>query len=470
MHSIITRFAPSPTGNLHIGGVRTALINYVVTSQAKIKNPKSKFLLRIEDTDKNRSNLDFQNTITEGLKWLGINYDGDPYIQSLKIERHRDIAFNLLKNNKAFKCICTTEILEKIRSENKNNKINDKRLCKKCETDTNIQNLDKNFTIRIKIPKNGDTAIDDLIQGKVKVANKEIDEFVILRGDGTPTYMLSSVVDDFDMGVNLIIRGDDHLNNLFRQNFIYINMDWATPNYAHLPLIHGEDGKKLSKRHGAVNINDFKSNGYLKESIINNLILLGWSPPESNELIEIDQIIKNFNLKKFSKSSSIFNYSKLNFFNNFYMKNEKNLINFNEYCNFNVKLKKLFNMDKEKILKLFNVYKKNLNNYKELENICEVYFDHNFDIIKKKLFDKNFDILIKDFILILDSILVWSRENLENSIKNFISDKKIKFIKFGKPLRIILINSENGPSISDILYILDKKNSIMRLKNYISNK
>ena len=459
MNSIITRFAPSPTGNLHVGGVRTALINYVFTMQSKLKYPDSKFLLRIEDTDKNRSNLEFQKNIIDGLRWLGINYDQDIYLQSSKIKRHKEIAF---------KCVCTSDILEKIRNQNKINKINDKRLCKTCEKDISIQNLDKNFVIRIKIPMDGYIEVEDQIQGRVKVFNKELDEFVILREDGTPTYMLSVVVDDFDMGVNLIIRGDDHLNNLFRQQFIYKNMEWEVPNYAHLPLIHGEDGKKLSKRHGAININDFKSEGYLKESIINNLILLGWSPSNLNELIDITEIIKNFNLMKFSKSSSIFSYTKLNFLNNHYMRNEKNLLNFNEYCKSNLDLKKYLHTDKEKLIKIFNIYKKNLNNYKELVNISKIYFDNNSDFLEKKSLDENFNNLIKEYILILEVISNWSIENLEISIKNFISDKKIKFVKFGKPLRIILINSENGPSISDIFYILDKKDSIKRIKNYIN--
>ena len=256
------------------------------------------------------------DNIISGLKWLGINHDDTIYIQSKKLNRHQEIAFDLLRNKKAFKCVCSNELLEKRRREIRESKINIKRLCKICEEDDEIQDLKEGFAIRIKIPNTGKTEINDLIQGKIIVQNEELDNFILLRNDGSPTYMLSVVVDDFDMNVNMIIRGDDHLNNAFRQFYIYKNMKWEIPEYAHIPLIHGEDGKKLSKRHGAVSINEFKENGYLKESIINNLILLGWAPPTNDEKLKIDEIINLYNLKNISKSSSIFSYDKLNFFNN----------------------------------------------------------------------------------------------------------------------------------------------------------
>jgi len=325
MNTIVTRFAPSPTGKLHIGSVRTALINYLIVQQAKLKFPNSKFLLRIEDTDQKRSKKEFIDNILYGLKWLEINYDEEIFIQSKQLKRHREIAYHLLKNKKAFKCICSVEILEKKRIEIRKSKINLKKLCQTCETDKEVQKMKEGFTIRIKIPLIGQTEINDLIQGKIIVKNEELDNFILLRKDGSPTYMLSVVVDDFDMGVNMVIRGDDHLNNAFRQFYIYKNMNWKLPEYAHIPLIHGEDGKKLSKRHGAISVTDFKENGYLKESIINNLILLGWAPPTKNEIIEIDEIINLYNFRKISKSSSIFSYNKLNFFNNHFIKEDNDM-------------------------------------------------------------------------------------------------------------------------------------------------
>ncbi|MDC0057106.1 glutamate--tRNA ligase, partial [Alphaproteobacteria bacterium] len=306
MNAIITRFAPSPTGNLHIGGVRTALLNYIITQRAKQKFPESKFLLRIEDTDKVRSKHEFKRNILEGLNWIGLNYDDKPYIQSERIKRHQQVALKLLENKKAFKCICKPAELEKKRNENIKNHKNVKRLCTSCENNFDIQALKNKYVVRIKIPNSENTKITDLVQGKITVENQEIDNFILLRNNGTPTYMLSVVVDDFDMGVNFIIRGDDHLNNSFRQLHIYKNMHWSIPQYAHIPLIHGENGKKLSKRHGAVNISEFKEKGYLQEAIINNLILLGWSPANKDEIISLKEIIDNFEIKQLSKSSSIF--------------------------------------------------------------------------------------------------------------------------------------------------------------------
>ena len=469
MNSIITRFAPSPTGNLNIGSIRTALINYIISKQAKKKFPDSKFLLRIEDTDKKRSKIEFKESIINGLNWMGINYDNEPYIQSSEIKRHQEVALELLKSDKAFKCICSNETLEKKREFNRKNKISNKKICETCEDDLEIQSLKENFVIRIKIPNVGSTSINDAIQGVIKVNNKEIDDFILLRRDSTPTYMLSVVVDDYEMGVNFVIRGDDHLNNVFRQNFIYENMGWKIPRYAHLSLIHGSDGKKLSKRHGAVDINDFKENGYLRESIINNLILLGWSPNTKDEYIDIKEIIEKFDLNKISKSSSIFNYDKLNFFNNYFINKDKEYNNFNEYCESNDKLKFFINQDKDKMKKILEIYLIKINVFKDLEDIAEPYFKEKFKIDNNKLFTDSYNNIISEFVNILENISKWDLKSLEEILKKFIDNNKIKFSLFGKPSRIILINLENGPSISDILYILGKKNSIERLKNYIHN-
>ena len=468
MNSFIARFAPSPTGNLHLGGIRTALINYIIIQQYKKKYPNSKLLLRIEDTDKRRSKDEFKTNIIEGLKWLGLNFDDDAYIQSEKIFRHKDVANDLLKKNKAFKCICTTEILDIKRNTNLKNKKSIKRLCETCESDPIVQNLKSNFAIRIKIPENDGVAIDDVVQGKLSIQNKEIDNFIILRKDGTPTYMLSVVVDDYDMGVNLIIRGDDHLNNAFRQIFIYKNMNWPIPEYCHIPLIHGEDGKKLSKRHGAVDIIDLKKQGYLKESVINNLILLGWSPKTNSEIVEIDNIIKLFDIKKINKSSSIFSYKKLNFFNNKYLIDDNNYIKLINVTNKNQNLKNYITTNKEKYLRIFNIYKKNLSFYKELEEICFVYYQEDYVSKKNNLFESNYNKLIIEFYNIIIKFENWSLKNLENQINEFIKIKNIKFVEFGKPTRFLLINKENGPSVSEILFILGKKNSILRVNNYIS--
>ncbi len=463
MTNIITRFAPSPTGNLHVGSARTALLNFIVSQQ----NDSSKFYLRIEDTDKLRSKPEYNRNIVDGLQWLGIKWEKEIQIQSKRIKRHREIANLLLEKNFAYKCICSEEKLKVKREIIKKNKNISKKICTECKNDKAIQNLFEGFVIRIKLPDEGILKIQDKIQGEIIVKNRELDDFILLRADQSPTYMLSVVVDDNDLGVNLIIRGDDHLNNAFRQLYIYNFLNWNTPEYAHIPLIHGEDGSKLSKRHGAVDVLDFKKNGYLKEAIINNLILLGWSPGNKNEIINIDEIIELFKINNISKSSSIFSYKKLNFFNNHYLRNENGFKKFEDFCLNNNKLKSLIKIDKNKIEKIFQIYKKDLNNFLELLDIVDVYFDENFQFNIDNNFSEEFNGIFNDFKTKIINIENWTKENIQLNIEDFLKTKNIKFSVLGKPIRFILINSYNGPSISDIFVILGKKDSLERLNQYI---
>ena len=463
MTNIITRFAPSPTGNLHVGSARTALLNFIVSQQ----DLSSKFYLRIEDTDKLRSKNEFTKNILDGLEWLGIKWEKDMQIQSKRISRHQEVANILLEKKFAYKCICSEEKLNKKRDIIKKNKDISKKICTDCKDDTDIQNLSNGYVIRIKLPDIGELKINDNIQGDVVVQNKELDDFILLRKDKTPTYMLSVVVDDNDLGVNLIIRGDDHLNNAFRQYYIYSFLNWNIPNYAHIPLIHGEDGSKLSKRHGAVDILDFKKNGYLKEAIINNLILLGWSPGNKNEIIDIKEIIKLFKITKLSKSSSIFSYKKLNFFNNYYLRKDTGLNEFVNFCLNDEHLVGLIKQNKEKMNKIFQTYKKDLNNFNEISDIVGIYFDKNFKINKNENLKEDYKTILNEFIITMSKIENWSRDNIQKNIEDFLKLKNIKFPILGKPTRFLLTNSYNGPSISDIFVILGKKDSMDRLNQYI---
>tara|TARA_B100000575_G_scaffold288238_1_gene287942 strand:+ start:1781 stop:3199 length:1419 start_codon:yes stop_codon:yes gene_type:complete len=462
MTKYITRFAPSPTGNLHIGSARTALLNYIITK----KFPSSKYYLRIEDTDKLRSKKEFTQNILDGLSWLGIKWENDIQIQSKRIERHQEVAKKLLEKKYAYKCNCTEEKLNDKREIIKKNKNISKKICIDCKNNNDVQNLSDGFVVRLKLPEDGELLINDKIQGEIVVKNKELDDFILLRKDQTPTYMLSVVVDDNDLGVNFIIRGDDHLNNAFRQFYIYKYLNWKIPEYAHIPLIHGEDGSKLSKRHGAVDVLEFKRNGYLKEAIINNLILLGWSP-NNNEIIGIKEIIKSFEINKLSKSSSIFSYNKLNFFNNYYLRKENGFKEFEDYCKNHEKLKNLIETNKDKMELIFETYKKNLNNFSELLDIVDVYFDVNYKINSNESLNKEFKDIAYDFITKLNNTSNWTRDEVQKTIEDFLNIKKLKFPVLGKPLRYLLINSYNGPSISDIFVILGKKDSIDRLNQYI---
>ncbi len=463
MTEIITRFAPSPTGNLHIGSARTALINYI----SKSKDIKSKLYLRIEDTDKERSTEEFKNNILKGLKWLGIDWDNEPQIQSQNINRHLEIATKLLNDNKAYKCICTESILSERRRKINAGEVTSKKICTSCEKNEEIQSLKKGFVIRIKIPVEGNEILEDKIQGNVKVKNSEIDDYVLVRKDNTPTYMLSVVVDDYDLGVNFIIRGDDHLNNYFRQKFIYEYMNWKIPNYAHIPLIHGEDGAKLSKRHGAVNLIDLKKQGYLPQAIINNLILLGWSPKnQDDEIIELQNIISKFDIKDLSKSASIFSYKKLNYFNNYYLRKENNLDLFINYCQSNLILKQYMSKDKEKLIRIFNIYKKDIFKYDEMINIGEIYFNLKFKIYLNPKFHEEFNNYFNDFLKLINNINKWDYDTINLEIKNFLERNNIKFHIIGKPVRYLLTNDYNGPSITDIFMILGREKSLERLNKY----
>ena len=331
--------------------------------------------------------------------------------------------------------------------------------------------LPSNFAVRLKIPINGETKIIDKVQGKIIVLNKELDDYIILRKDRTPTYMLSVVVDDHDLGINLIIRGNDHLNNTFRQKYIYEFMNWKEPNYAHIPLIHGEDGTKLSKRHGSVNIMDLKKIGYLPEAIINSLILLGWSPnKKESELIKIEEIIKKFKIDEISKSASIFSYSKLDFFNNYYLRLSENLDNFIAFCKKNKKLKYYYEHDNNKLMRIFEIYKKNLIYYEEILKFTKIYFDTEYCIPEiTNNFDNIFNYNYKNFKEELSKLNTWTKEEIQNFLKKFLKEKNIKFPIFGKPLRYILTKFYEGPPLADIFFILGKKDSMERLNQYITN-
>ena len=469
MDTIVTRFAPSPTGYLHIGGIRTALINYILVNQSKKTNSDSKFILRIEDTDKKRSKKEYVNSIVEGLKWLGIEWDDQIYYQSKRISRHQEVALKLLETKNAYKCVCTQETINKLRIEKLKKNLNIKHLCENCESNQDIQNLKENYCIRIKIPKNGNIFINDIVQGNISVKNYEIDNYVILRNDNSPTYMLSVVVDDYDMQVNTIVRGDDHLNNSFRQYYLYEYLGWKHPKYAHLPLIHGLDGSKLSKRHGAININEFKKIGYLPKAIINYLILLGWSPKKNNEIIEFNEIIDKFNIKDISKSSSRFDYTKLNFLNNFYLQQEDNFKDFELFIKHNDSIKLYLNTNIEKIKDIYSAHKRKIKVFNELVEIIKIYFDKEFVTQPNVVLDDNFNKILSKFFIQLKTINNWNENNIEICIKNFIKKENLKLSFFGKPLRHLLTNNKDGISLGLVMMILGKDLTILRINNYLNN-
>jgi glutamyl-tRNA synthetase len=312
---VVTRFAPSPTGFLHIGGARTALFNWLFA-----RHHGGKYLLRIEDTDKARSTQPAIDAILDGLDWLGISGDGPAYFQSDFESRHAEVANQLIQRGAAYRCYLTSEELqarrEAAQAARRPFKIDS--MWRDCSPGPEQDG--KPFVVRIKAPREGETVIDDLVQGRVAVANAELDDFVLLRSDGTPTYMLAVVVDDHDMGVTHIIRGDDHLNNAFRQLAIIRPMNWPEPTYAHIPLIHGADGAKLSKRHGALGVDTYRDElGILPEALFNYLLRLGWGHGD-DEIISREQAVKWFDIDHVGKSPSRFDLKKLENLNGHYIR------------------------------------------------------------------------------------------------------------------------------------------------------
>ena len=460
MSKVATRFAPSPTGPLHIGGVRTALFNWLYT-----KNNGGKFFLRIEDTDKERSKEEFKKQIIKSLKWIGIEHDGDEYIQSKKIQDHINIVNELLKKGKAYKCFCTTEEIEEQKKRSKQKKIPyiyNRKWREKNETDApkNIKPV-----IRFKSKIDGSSELNDLVQGKVEIENNTIEDFIILRNDGTPTYNLSSSVDDHIMKMTHIIRGDDHKINTFKQIQIYEAMNWNVPLFAHIPLIHTIKGKKLSKRDNASTLDDYSKIGIMPEALRNYLLRLGWSYKDK-EIFNLEESIKFFNLEGIGKSPSKLDISRIMSMNEHYIKNidENNLYEYlKEYCN---EYKDPIDSKKEEIIKTSLKFLKNkAKTLEDIYNNSKFILQDNVIINNedKDLLDRNSINIIKIFIEKIKKIELFNKESIEPIVNDLIKENSTNFKSVGQPLRICLTGSKFGPGIYDILSALGKDEVIKRL-------
>jgi glutamyl-tRNA synthetase len=314
MSDVVTRFAPSPTGFLHIGGARTALFNWLYA-----KRQSGRMLLRIEDTDRERSTQAAIDAIIDGMKWLGLDWDGDIVYQFARAARHREIAEELLAQGRAYRCYASQQELDEMRERARAEKRPPRYDGRWRDRDPSDAPAGVAPVIRLKAPLDGETVIEDAVQGRVVFPNKDIDDFVLLRSDGTPTYMLAVVVDDHDMGVTQIIRGDDHLTNAARQKHIYEAMDWRPPAFAHIPLIHGPDGAKLSKRHGALGVDAYRAMGYLPAALRNYLVRLGWSQGD-REFFTLPEMIEAFDLAQVHRSPARFDFAKLENMNGHYLR------------------------------------------------------------------------------------------------------------------------------------------------------
>ena len=461
MSKVATRFAPSPTGALHIGGVRTALFNWLYS-----KNKKGTFNLRIEDTDKERSKDEHKIQIIKSLKWIGIEHDGEEYIQSTKINDHISVANELLKNSHAYKCYCSSEEIEEQKKRAKQKKLPYiyNRKCRdfmEADAPNDIKPV-----IRFKSKIEGKSILKDLVQGDVEIDNNTIEDFIILRNDGTPTYNLSATVDDHQMNMTHIIRGDDHKINTFKQMQIYMTMKWELPQFAHIPLIHTIEGKKLSKRDNASTLDDYSKIGIMPDALRNYLLRLGWSF-EDKEIFTLDESIKHFNLEGIGKSPSKLDMSRILSMNEHYIKNidENELYNhFVTYCEL---YKEKIKSDKEERIKQSLLFLKN--KAKTLEDIYNnakyIIFDEiNFNQEDLKLIDDRAKKIISDFNKNISDLKVFDKVALEPIVNDLIKNHETNFKGVGQPLRIVLTGSKFGPGIYDIFLSLGKEEVKKRLK------
>jgi len=464
MSKIATRFAPSPTGALHIGGVRTALFNWLFS-----KNQKGTFHLRIEDTDKERSKDEHKIQIIKSLKWIGIEHDGEEYIQSTKINDHIKVVDELLKNGNAYKCYCSTEEIEdqKKRARQKKLPYIYNRKCRDLsQTDAP---KDVKPVIRFKSKIGGTTILKDLVQGNVEIENNTIEDFIILRNDETPTYNLSATVDDHQMNMTHIIRGDDHKINTFKQMQIYIAMKWDLPQFAHIPLIHTIEGKKLSKRDNASTLDDYSKIGIMPDALRNYLLRLGWSYKDK-EIFTLDESIKYFDLKGIGKSPSKLDMSGILSMNEHYIKtiDENELYNqLLQYCEL---FKEKIDTDKESKLKYSLSFLKN-----KAKTLEDIYNNAKYIIVDEvdlnqedfKLIDDNAKKIISDFSKKFSTVENLTKETLEPILNDLIKSYETNFKSVGQPLRIILTGSKFGPGIYDIIISLGKVEVEKRLNKLV---
>ncbi len=463
--TVVTRFAPSPTGFLHIGGARTALFNWLFT-----RHHGGRFRLRIEDTDRARSSEAAIAAILDGLEWLGLDWDGEVVSQFARAERHAEVARELVRQGEAYRCWATPEELAAMRAAARaegRSMLYDGRWR---DRDPAEAPAGGDPVIRIKAPREGETIVHDSVQGDVVTQNAQIDDMVLLRSDGTPTYMLAVVVDDHDMEVSHVIRGDDHLTNAARQLTIYQAMGWTPPAFAHIPLIHGEDGAKLSKRHGALGVQDYRDMGYLAEAICNYLLRLGWSHGD-DEIISRPRAIEWFDLAAVNKGAARFDFAKLNSVNAHYLRTagEDLLL---PHLVAQIERETGRTLGEETVSRLRRALPALASRAKTVVELAEAAA---FCLAErplapdqkaaKALSNADARALLGEVAGILGAIEPWSPESLEASIAGFVEDRGLKLGKVAQPLRAALTGRAVSPGIYDVLWSLGRAESLARLED-----
>lgn len=458
--TVVTRFAPSPTGFLHIGGARTALFSWLFA-----RRHNGKFLLRIEDTDRERSTQAATDAIIDGMKWLELDWDGEIVHQFACIERHKEVAMQLLAQGKAYRCYTSQEELAALREQGKGY---DRRWR---DRDPKEAPAGVKPVIRLKSPLEGEVILNDHVRGAVRVPAAQLEDLIILRSDGTPTYNLAVVVDDHDMGVTHIIRGEDHITNAAKQIVIYQLMGWEVPEFAHVPLIHGPDGAKLSKRHGALGVDAYRDMGYLPEALRNYLLRLGWSHG-NDEIISTGQAIEWFNLEGIGKSASRFDFTKLESLNGHYIReaDDERLIKLilpifdKKLATYNLQLATA------RLRAAMNGLKQRAKTINELADNAAFYVLPRPIPVNDKaraLLNDEGKAILRDLLVFYEKTNDWSEENTQKIAKEYADKRGLKLGVVAQPLRAALSGSNISPSVFDVMVVLGNEESLARIRDVL---
>ncbi|WP_088330706.1 glutamate--tRNA ligase [Lacimicrobium sp. SS2-24] len=463
--TVVTRFAPSPTGYLHVGGARTALYSWLYA-----KSQGGKFVLRIEDTDIERSTQAAIDAILEGMEWLGLCWDEGPYYQTKRFDRYKEVIQKLLDEGKAYKCYCSKERLEKLREAQMEQGLKPK-YDGKCR-DAAEQAGD--YVIRFKNPQQGSVVIEDHIRGRIEISNNELDDLIIQRTDGTPTYNFCVVVDDWDMGISHVVRGEDHINNTPRQINILKALDAPIPEYAHVSMILGDDGKKLSKRHGAVGVMQYRDDGFLPQALLNYLVRLGWSHGDQ-EIFSVEEMIEHFSLDDIGQSASAFNTEKLIWLNQHYIKSLP-ATEVAKHAQWHFQQQGIDTSTGPALEKVIAIQADRIKTLKELAEVSR-YFYEDFEAFDDKAAKKHLRPVAREALETVKtkllSIETWSPEMLHQAINETAEELGVGMGKVGMPLRVAVTGSGNSPSLDITLNLLTIEQVEQRLDkalNYIANR
>ncbi|MFC3120275.1 glutamate--tRNA ligase [Agaribacter flavus] len=459
--SVVTRFAPSPTGYLHVGGARTALYSWLYA-----KSQGGKFVLRIEDTDIERSTEDAKQAILDGMTWLGLTHDEGPYYQTARFDRYEHYIDLLLEQGLAYKCFMTVEELDAIREEQE--KRGEKPRYPGTWRDRTDHPIGKPYVIRFKNPKEGEVVFKDHVRGEIRIANEELDDLIIRRTDGAPTYNFCVVIDDWEMGITHVVRGEDHINNTPRQINILKALNAPVPEYAHVSMILGDDGKKLSKRHGAVSVMQYRDDGYLPQAVINYLVRLGWSHGDQ-EVFSVDEMVELFSLDNISKSASAFNSEKLIWLNQHYIKTlpPEEVA---EHAAWHFSEQGINTSQGPALSDVVSVQAERVETLKQLAQISR-YFYEDFEEFDAAAAKKHLRPVVKENLLAVSANLAalsdWTAENIQQAINQTAEALGVGMGKVGMPLRVAVTGSGNSPSLDVTLVLLEQTKVVERISKAI---